>query len=85
MLTAVNGYYNGKSIVMEERVKLLDGQKVIITILDGTRDKRKTTRSRKSDQKTAARKLAGLWINHDNDKSVNETVRELRRGRTFDH
>ena len=85
MLTAVNGYYNGKSIVMEEQVRLLAGQKVIITILDEARDKKTATRLRKSDQKTVARSLAGLWMNHDNDKSVDDTVRELRRGRTFDY
>lgn len=34
MLTAVNGYYNGEQIVMEEEVNLQAGQKVIVTILD---------------------------------------------------
>ena len=34
MLTAVNGYYNGEHIVTEEKVNLIAGQKVIITILE---------------------------------------------------
>lgn len=39
MLAAVNGYYNGDSIVLEENVSLAKGQKVIVTILDTTEKK----------------------------------------------
>ena len=41
MLTAVNGYYNGEHIVTEEKVHLIAGQKVIITILEYTPEKKK--------------------------------------------
>lgn len=41
MLAAVNGYYNGDSIVLEENVSLTKGQKVIVTILDTTQKKEK--------------------------------------------
>lgn len=42
MLTAVNGYYNGDRIVMDEPVRLSVGQKVIITILEtGSVEKKK--------------------------------------------
>ena len=41
MLTAVNGYYNGTHIVTNEKVHLVAGQKVIITILDYTPEKKK--------------------------------------------
>ena len=34
MLAAVNGYYDGEQIVMDEKVKIQKGQKVIITILE---------------------------------------------------
>ncbi|MGN0181172.1 MAG: hypothetical protein ACI4DP_01980 [Candidatus Ornithomonoglobus sp.] len=34
MLAAVNGYYNGEHIVLNENVKMHRGQRVIITILD---------------------------------------------------
>ena len=34
MLTAVEGYYNGSQIVMNEGVTLRKGQRVIVTILD---------------------------------------------------
>lgn len=41
MLTAVNGYYNGEHIVTEEKVNLIAGQKVIITILENAPEKKK--------------------------------------------
>ena len=41
MPTAVNGYYNGDHIVMEEDIHLIPGQKVIITILEYTPEKKK--------------------------------------------
>lgn len=34
MLSAVKGYYNGEQIVMNEDVKLVAGQEVIVTILE---------------------------------------------------
>ena len=34
MHAAVNGYYDGDSIVLEEDLSLSKGQKVIVTILD---------------------------------------------------
>ncbi len=35
--------------------------------------------------RTAALELAGLWKNHENELSVDETVREMRKGRRFDY
>ena len=34
MLTSIEGYYDGRQIVMDERVALREGQRVIITILE---------------------------------------------------
>lgn len=34
MLTAVRGYYNGHQIVIDEDIKMIAGQEVIVTILD---------------------------------------------------
>ena len=42
MLTAVEGYYNGSQIVMNEHIKLHYGQKVIITVLEHIEPKKKT-------------------------------------------
>ena len=41
MLKAVNGYYDGKHIVTEENIRLVTGQKVIITILDSIPSEKK--------------------------------------------
>ena len=35
--------------------------------------------------RTAALELAGLWKNHEDELSVEETVRNMRRGRRFDN
>jgi hypothetical protein len=40
-MLSVNGYYNGERIVMDEKVSLSAGQKVIITILDSTHEKKR--------------------------------------------
>ena len=34
MMTAVNGYYDGSRIVMDEKIKLRKGQRVIVTVLE---------------------------------------------------
>ena len=34
MLTAVQGYYDGNQIVLNERIALMGGQKVILTVFD---------------------------------------------------
>lgn len=34
VLVAVKGYYNGSQIVMDEDIKLIAGQEVIVTILE---------------------------------------------------
>ena len=34
MMTAVEGYYNGTQIVIDEDVQLRKGQRVIVTLLD---------------------------------------------------
>ena len=34
MLAAVKGYYDGTRIVMDEEVDLIEGQEVVVTLLD---------------------------------------------------
>ena len=34
--------------------------------------------------KAAVMELAGLWKDHENDLTVEETVRDMRKGRSFD-
>lgn len=46
----------------------------------------KTTEKNPDDKmRTAALGLAGLWKNHENELSVEETVRNMRKGRSFDN
>ena len=85
MFTAVNGYYNGEHIVMDERVNLHVGQRVIITILDTMKSIQSEKNDTEDRKKAAAISLAGLWKNHDEDLSVEETVRAMRKGRSFDY
>ena len=35
--------------------------------------------------KAAVMELAGLWKDHGNELTVEETVRDMRKGRSFDH
>ena len=68
MLTAVSGYYNGEHIVTEEKVDLVAGQKVIITILEYTPEKKK-----KVDLSSYMGRGAKLF-----DSDANDYVRGLR-------
>ena len=43
MLTSIEGYYDGRQIVMDEHVALREGQRVIITILEPVEDRAKRT------------------------------------------
>lgn len=51
MLTAVEGYYDGNQIIMNEDIDLSIGQKVIVTVLD--------TKDLKQTQKVDLRKYMG--------------------------
>ena len=81
---AVSGYINDNTVIANENLSLYEGYDVIITILDTVKNKHseKTTIERK---KEIARELAGLWADRDDDISVEETVRMMRRRRCFDY
>lgn len=81
---ALRGRINQNEIVTNENISLYEGCNVIITILDNAEfaDVKKDFSDEKG--KEIARELAGLWKTQDNNKSVEDTVREIRRGRSFD-
>lgn len=58
----------------------------LLRVMDSQSAFDKTT-GQNSDEKmrTAALGLAGLWKNHENELSVEETVRNMRKGRRFDN
>ena len=87
MLTAVNGYIDGNRVIVEENIADWQGRNVIVTILDSNCTERKQKTESPSDdeiRKTAARELAGMWKDLDNEPPVEKAVRNMRRGRRFD-
>ena len=81
---ALSGYINKNAIIADENISSFEGCKVIITVLDAINEGQNGVKISDEGKKKAARELAGLWREHDNKISVEETVRSLRRGRSFD-
>ena len=81
-MLAVNGYYDGNVCLVEERVSKKP-QKVIITFLDDFAQKKENSSSRE-EKIQALRDVQELWKNHDNSISVDDYVRNIRKGRQFD-
>ena len=81
-MVAVSGYIDNSSVITDENISSYDGHRVIITILDGT--ELMDDHIGEGDKIEAARDLAGLWEDRDLDMSIDNEVRELRRGRRFD-
>lgn len=82
---ALTGYIDKNRIVTNESIDFYEGCSVIITILDSETDNTVITQSEnlKDDAVTAARELSGMWA-AQNDISVDETVRNMRKVRHFD-
>jgi len=85
-MLAVNGYYDGNVCVLDEQVAERP-QKVIITFLEKpyekTEDKVKS-KIEEAEKLRALEDVQGLWKNHDNSISVDDYVRNMRKGRQFD-
>lgn len=81
---ALNGYISNNAIVVDENLSLYDGYNVVITILDEVRGENALRQDTNAIRKQAARELAGLWTSHEDAVSVDETVRIMRKGRSFD-
>ena len=81
---ALSGYVNEDMIVTDENISSFNGRKVLITILDTEIDAQLESDASIENKKDAARNLAGMWSDHNNEVTVEETVRSLRKGRSFD-
>lgn len=83
---ALNGRINGSAIVVDENISQYEGCDVVITILGRVADRQSASRKEKRDEEriAAARNLAGLWKTHNNEQTVEDTVRMMRRRRQFD-
>lgn len=85
MLAAVNGYIDGDKVIVDENIANWHGRNVVVTILDSlcSQSSMVGKTSDNERRKAAAMELAGLWKDHD-ELSVEDTVRNMRRGRRFD-
>lgn len=85
-MLAVNGYYDGNVCLVEEKVSKKP-QKVIITFLDDSVQEKEESATKAEEAQNydaAVEEAFGLWKNHDNSISVDEYVRNQRKGRQFD-
>ena len=80
---AVSGYIDDGAVVLNEKVNDWQGRNVVVTILDSTWNESDLSDEELVDEgaKNAALQLAGLWSSHDQNASVYDTVRNMRRGR----
>lgn len=93
-MLAVNGYFDGNVCLVDEKIDQKP-QKVIITFLNedyAQKAEKKTSREEKlqalrevqENFDSAVDEAFGLWKDHDDSVSVDEYVRNLRKGRQFD-
>ena len=81
---AIAGHINDNMIVTDENLSSYEGYDVVITVLD-TRDNAGNSQFPSESSIKAANRLAGLWENHDDDTPVDDVVRAMRKGRSFDY
>ena len=83
---SLSGLVNDNTIKTSESLQAFEGRRVIITILDDAIDisNKATHELVDSRRKLAAREIAGMWKTHNNSETVDDMVRNLRRGRRFD-
>ena len=72
MMTATGGYFNGDRIVMDEEIKLKNGQRVIITVLDAPQN---NTRTDMGDIKSFMGRGEKLFANAS---AIDKYIMELR-------
>lgn len=82
-MLAVNGYFDGNVCLVQERVTQKP-QKVIITFLNEEVNNLKERKASKEEKLQALHEVQELWKNHDNSISVDNYVRNMRKGRKFD-
>ena len=93
-MLAVNGYFDGNVCLVDEKINQKP-QKVIITFLNDSPVQKAKKKASQEEKLQALREVQksfdsavdeafGLWKNHDNSISVDEYVRNMRKGRQFD-
>ena len=82
-MLAVNGYYDGNVCLVKEKFSQKP-QKVIITYLNEDIIPEEKKEFSEEEKLKALEEVQELWKNHDNSMSVDEYVRNMRKGRQFD-
>lgn len=93
-MLAVRGYFDGNVCLVDEKINQKP-QKVIITFLNDSPTQKAKKKVSQEEKLQALREVQksfdsavdeafGLWKNHDNSISVDEYVRNMRKGRQFD-
>ena len=82
-MLAVNGYYDGNVCLVKEKFSQKP-QKVIITFLNEDIIPEEKKEFSEEEKLKALEEVQELWKNHDNSMSVDEYVRNMRKGRQFD-
>ena len=63
-------------------------QKIVLDLLKAMSSSsafhKQPVKNAETKMRAAVMDLAGLWKDHENELSVEETVREMRKGRSFD-
>ena len=82
---ALKGYIENNNIVVNENIDLYEGYNVIVTILDSVQEESVLLQYQSSNDEAvkAAEELSGIWADYDSI-SVEEMIRNIRKGRHFD-
>lgn len=82
-MLAVNGYFDGNVCLVDEKIDQKP-QKVIITFLNEDYAQKAEKKTSREEKLQALREVQEMWATHDNSISVDEYVRNMRKGRQFD-
>ena len=59
-------------------------QQIVLDLLRAMNSHERPVKNVDTKMRAAVMDLAGLWKDHDNIPTVEETVRDMRKGRSFD-
>lgn len=80
-MSELTGYINDSKVVVKNAdLGAFEGRKIILTILDSI----ETVQEKESLSDDIINKYRGNWESFNDDVSVEEAVRNMRRGRRFD-
>lgn len=83
----LDGYIDGNTVLVNQSLHGYDGMKVMVTIMDEIIEKKSCGQGSVSmmENQEMFDEIFGLWADHDKEMSVEDTVRQMRKGRSFDY